>query len=40
MNRWQITLGIIVLFLTGFTHIGPATVPRDRFDYNTAISDS
>jgi hypothetical protein len=28
------------LFLYGCTHLGPRTVPRDRFDYNTAISDS
>ena len=31
---------ISILWLTGCTHIGPQTVPRDRFDYNTAISDS
>lgn len=29
-----------VLFLNGCTHLGPQTVPRDRFDYNKAISDS
>ena len=29
-----------ILFLVGCTNIGPSTVPRDRFDYNTAISDS
>ena len=40
MNRGQTVLAITVLFLTGCTHIGPATVSRDRFDYNTAISDS
>ncbi|MFC1516313.1 hypothetical protein ACFL7E_06090 [Thermodesulfobacteriota bacterium] len=27
-------------FLAGCTNIGPKTVPRDRFDYNTAITDS
>ena len=26
--------------LAGCTHIGPATIPRDRFDFNTALSDS
>jgi hypothetical protein len=31
---------IVVLFFSGCTNIGPKTVPRDRFDYNTAISDS
>jgi hypothetical protein len=28
------------LYLSGCTHLGPQTVPRDRFDYNTAIADS
>lgn len=27
-------------FLSGCTNIGPTTIPRDRFDYNSAISDS
>jgi hypothetical protein len=40
MKRWQTVLAITVLFLSGCTHIGPKTVPRDRFDYNTAISNS
>ena len=31
---------IALIFLTGCSHIGPKTVPRDRFDYNTAIADS
>jgi hypothetical protein len=26
--------------LSACTTIGPNTVPRDRFDYNTAIADS
>jgi hypothetical protein len=29
-----------LVVLTGCTTIGPDTVPRDRFDYNTAIADS
>jgi hypothetical protein len=29
-----------IFWLTACTHIGPTTVPRDRFDYNTAIADS
>jgi len=27
-------------FISACTNIGPNTVPRDRFDYNTAISNS
>jgi hypothetical protein len=33
-------LPLLVLALAGCTHLGPQTVTRDRFDYNTAISDS
>ena len=29
-----------LVVLTGCTTIGPDTVHRDRFDYNTAIADS
>ena len=29
-----------LLFFSGCTHLGPQTIPRDRFDYNIAISDS
>lgn len=29
-----------IVSINGCTHIGPETVPRDRFDYNTAISNS
>lgn len=39
--KYRIFMYVIsILWLTGCTHIGPQTVPRDRFDYNTAISDS
>jgi len=31
---------ITILLFSGCTNMGPKTVPRDRFDYNTAISDS
>ena len=31
---------VALLFFTGCSHIGPKTLPRDRFDYNTAIADS
>ena len=29
-----------MLFLTACTHLGPKTIPVDRFDYGTAIADS
>jgi hypothetical protein len=29
-----------VVFLTACTHLGPKTIPVDRFDYGTAIADS
>ena len=35
--RWIVPL---VVLLPACTSMGPGTVPRDRFDYNTAISDS
>ena len=39
--RWLSALLAITFFLiSGCTHMGPKTVPRDRFNYNTAISDS
>ena len=31
---------IALVVLNGCATIGPGTVPRDRFDYNTAIADS
>ena len=31
---------MLVLFIAGCTAIGPPSITRDRFDYNTAISDS
>jgi hypothetical protein len=41
MIRIYIALtGFVLLYLTGCASIGPGTVPRDRFDYVTAISDS
>jgi hypothetical protein len=33
-------IAMLVAMLAGCTHLGPQTVTRDRFDYNTAISDS
>jgi len=39
--KYRIFISLVaILWLTGCTHIGPQTVPRDRFDYNTAIADS
>jgi hypothetical protein len=36
-----LVFGVTIIFFSGCaTHLGPKTVPRDRFDYNTAISDS
>ena len=32
-------LGVVALF-TGCVHLGPKTIPVDRFDYSTAIADS
>ncbi len=32
--------GLVILLLAGCAGIGPLTVPRDRFDYTAAISDS
>jgi hypothetical protein len=40
MKRWQMIIAVTVLFLSGCTHLGPKTVARDRFDYNTAIANS
>jgi len=31
---------VLVAVLSACTNIGPQTIPRDRFDYNAAISDS
>jgi len=40
MNYKIIAAIIAIFWLTGCTHLGPKTVPRDRFDYNTAIAES
>ena len=39
-QRSDLALIIALIFLTGCSPIVPKTVPRDRFDYNTAIADS
>ncbi len=40
MKRWHLIIAITLLFFSGCTHMGPKTVTRDRFDYNTAIANS
>jgi hypothetical protein len=42
MKTQPIHSGVVLatLVIAGCTNIGPQTVPRDRFDYNTAVSDS
>ena len=40
MSNWFLLLVLAGLSVDGCTHIGPGTVPRDRFDYNQAIADS
>jgi hypothetical protein len=39
-NHLTVFILLMVLSLTACTHLGPKTVTRDRFDYNTAISTS
>lgn len=40
-NNYSLVIMVIVFAsLSACTHIGPRTIPRDRFDYNTAISNS
>ena len=36
----RLTSALVVVVLAGCSGIGPGTVARDRFDYNTAVSDS
>ena len=39
--KYRIFISLVaILWFTGCTHIGPQALPRDRFDYNTAIADS
>lgn len=40
MPMTLLTTVLSALFITGCTTVGPDAIPRDRFDYNTAISDS
>ncbi|MGB5327520.1 MAG: hypothetical protein WBO58_04805 [Gammaproteobacteria bacterium] len=40
MRKRAVLFVLIGLLVAGCTSIGPKSVPRDRFDYNQAISDS
>ena len=40
MRITLLTTILSALLITGCTTVGPDAIPRDRFDYNTAISDS
>ncbi len=40
MRITLLTTVLSALLITGCTTVGPDAIPRDRFDYNTAISDS
>ena len=40
MKHWHAITLVMTLLIISCTNIGPKNVPRDRFDYNTAISDS
>jgi len=40
MRFGALITSIVLIILTGCSAVGPPTVPRDRFDYNTAIADS
>jgi hypothetical protein len=40
-NVWTYRASLLALFcLTACSSIGPSTVPRDRFDYSSAVADS
>lgn len=40
MSYGHLSTTIVLVLLVSCSHIGPKTVTRDRFDYNTAIADS
>lgn len=40
MKRGLIAVGLLGAMVAGCSNIGPKTVPKDRFDYNTAVADS
>ena len=40
MKNYSVLVFLITFIMSGCSSIGPDTVERDRFDYNTAISNS
>ena len=40
MKYCALLMTIILILFSGCSNIGSKTLPRDRFDYNTAIADS
>lgn len=38
--KFGLWVGMAAAFLTGCRHLGPKTIPVDRFDYSSAIADS
>ena len=41
ITQYSVIFGsVAILFLSGCGGLGPKTIPRDRFDYSSAISDS
>jgi len=39
-KSYTLLIAAMLIFLSACTSIGPQTIPRDRFDYNTAIANS
>ncbi|MDX2505856.1 MAG: hypothetical protein QNL62_15460 [Gammaproteobacteria bacterium] len=37
---YSLFIAAVIIILSACTNIGPQTIPRDRFNYNTAIADS
>jgi hypothetical protein len=40
MRRRSLGLAVLAMFTAGCMHLGPRTIPVDRFDYSTSIADS
>ena len=40
MATYRVFMALIALLIAGCTTMGPSTIPRDRFDYAAAISES
>jgi len=39
MTPRHLMMAVLTIWLAGCSHLSPQTVPRDRFDYNTAIDE-